>query len=69
MSMRLRRMLGGSVASLVIGLLTTALPGCGGGQETGPNGEVKVAPPLNPAPGVVPVEDEYKQQAPAKKGR
>jgi len=49
--------------------LTMGLTGCGGGQEVGPDGQVKVAPPLNPAPGVVPIEDESKQQAPAGKTR
>jgi len=49
---------------LVLATLVFALPGCGGGggQTTGASGETKIAPAVNPAPGTVPVEDEYKTQ-------
>jgi hypothetical protein len=46
-------------------LLVSALAqtGCGGGAApTGPNGEYKGIPATNPAPGTVPLEDEYKSQ-------
>jgi len=49
--------------------LTLGLNGCGGTQETNPDGSIKAAPVLNPAPGVVPIEEEYKQQSPAGKAK
>jgi len=36
---------------LVLSACLPTVPGCGGGQETGPNGEVKAVAPVNPAPG------------------
>jgi hypothetical protein len=46
------------------------LPGCGSGaQETGPGGEVKITPVVNPAPGAVPIEEEYKKMDPAGQAR
>jgi hypothetical protein len=66
--MSTRRIFGVSGVLMVLSALTMGLPGCGGGaQETGPTGEVKLAPVTNPAPGVVPVDEEYKQQTPAAK--
>jgi hypothetical protein len=50
--------------------LATALPGCGGGGGSGEvssTGEVKIAPPTNPKPDAVPVQDEYKNLSPAGK--
>jgi hypothetical protein len=64
MSMRRVGVLVLSGALPVLATLMLALPGCGGGggQTTGASGETKIAPPVNPAPGSVPVEDEYKTQ-------
>lgn len=67
--MSTRRMMGLAGVLLALGALAMALPGCGDTQETGPDGQVKVAPVVNPAPGVVPIEDEYKQQALAPKAK
>ena len=67
--MTTHRTVGLAGSLLASSLLTTSLAGCGGGQEVGPDGQVKVAPVLNPAPGVVPIEDEYKQQPPAGKAK
>jgi hypothetical protein len=51
--------------------LAAALPGCGGGgaQETLSTGEVKIAPTVNPKPGAVPVQEEYKNMDPSGKAR
>ena len=68
MSTRRTIALSGVLLILSLGTLTMGLAGCGG-QEVGPDGQVKVAPVLNPAPGVVPIEDEYKQQPPTGKTR
>lgn len=53
--MTLRRLINGLGALLVLGVLVMALPGCGeGGASTpGPSEEVKVVPPVNPAPGAL----------------
>ena len=40
------------VMCLVVGLLTVALPGCGGdSQPTGADGQVEIVPPTNLPPG------------------
>jgi hypothetical protein len=62
-----RRMILWSGALLALGVPSMALPGCGGGQGTGPGGEVKIEPPVNPAPGVVPIEEESSPTNPALK--
>jgi len=65
--MLIRRAIGVSGVLMVMGALVIALPGCGGGaQETGPTGEVKLAPVTNPAPGVVPLDQETADQSPPK---
>ena len=52
------RMIAVSSVVPLVAALTMALPGCGGGQETNPDGSVKEAPTVNPAPGVVPLDQE-----------
>jgi len=51
-----------------MGILAMALPGCGGeGGTVGPSGgDVKVAPVVNPAPGVVPIDQEKPEHNKAK---
>jgi len=49
--MAMRRLICISSTLLILSALGLSVPGCGGGQETNPDGSVKVAPPLNPAPG------------------
>jgi len=49
------------LSGILVGMATLvmALPGCGeggGGAKSG--GDVKVAPVVNPAPGVVPIDQE-----------
>ncbi len=61
--MSTRRMLGFTGVLLFMSALAMALPGCGGGPAPSPDGTVKDAPVLNPAPGVVPLDKE-----PIKKG-
>jgi hypothetical protein len=61
-----RRMILFSGALLALGAPSMALPGCGGG-ESGTGGDVKVAPVVNPAPGVVPLEEESSPTNPALK--
>jgi hypothetical protein len=56
--MSLRRMIGVSGVLLAVGALSIIVPGCGGSQETGPDGVVKAIPPVNPAPGAVPSDKE-----------
>jgi hypothetical protein len=64
-----RRILGGSGVLLVVIALSMSLAGCGdgGAHETKSTGEVKIVDPVNPKPGYIPAEDEYKQQTPAAK--
>jgi hypothetical protein len=63
--MTTRRMIWFSVTFLGVTGLAMALSGCGeGAKETLPTGEVKIAPPDNPKPGVGPVSEEYKNMAP-----
>jgi len=51
--MSIGRMMGFSGVLMLLSSLVLVVPGCGGGaQETGPTGEVKLAPVTNPAPGV-----------------
>lgn len=50
----LRWLLGGAGALLFVGLLSAGLSGCGeSAPSSGSVGEVKVAPPVNPAPGAM----------------
>ena len=52
--MLMRQLLSVSSAMLVMGALSMALPGCGGGEpETNPDGTVKDVPIVNPAPGAL----------------
>jgi hypothetical protein len=60
--MLIRRMICSSGVLMFMIALAMAVPGCGGGggQTTGPGGEVKIEPPVNAKPGVGSVQDEYK---------
>jgi len=60
------RMIAVSSVVPLVAALAMALPGCGG-QETNPDGSVKVAPVVNPAPGVVPLDQESPQMDTEKK--
>jgi len=49
MSKQLMVVIPGSL--LILSALTLALPGCGGGQGSNPDGTTKAVAPVNPAPG------------------
>ncbi len=62
------RMIDVSSVVPLVAAVAMALPGCGcGGQETNPDGSVKEAPVVNPAPGVVPLDQESPQMDTEKK--
>jgi hypothetical protein len=66
-----RRSIRISGALMIMGALAIALPGCGdsNAHQTNANGEVKIVDPVNPKPGYIPAQDEYKQMAPAGKSK
>jgi len=59
-----QRLIGSLGVLAVTGALALALPGCGGGASTtGPNTQgTQITPPVNPAPGTLPIEEAYKSQ-------
>jgi hypothetical protein len=67
--MIMRRTLWFSVATLGLGGLAMALPGCGGGgsQEVSSTGEVKIVQPPDASKDSPPVQEEYKNLSPAGK--
>jgi hypothetical protein len=65
--MAMLRLCGGPrlVLVLVAGALLLALTGCGGGAgKVGPLDKTEVAPVVNPAPGVVPLDKEAVKPGP-----
>jgi len=48
-----RQIVGLSGVFLTSGALSFVLSGCGGGQETNPDGTVKAIPIVNPTPGAM----------------
>lgn len=63
--MSTRRMMGISGVLVIVSALAIALPGCGGEPAaTGPAGEPKLAPVVNPAPGAA--QPETTQTTPPK---
>ena len=65
--MFVRPLIGFAGVLLALGALSMALPGCGGGQTTGTGANVQNAPPVNPAPGAVPIDQESSPTNPALK--
>jgi hypothetical protein len=65
-----RRGLFGAAAGVLLSCgLVPALSGCGGADTTtGPVEDVKAIAPVNPAPGTVPIDEEYKSMQKGKKG-
>ncbi|CAN5730460.1 hypothetical protein BH23PLA1_BH23PLA1_22000 [soil metagenome] len=61
--MSMRSLIRFSGSLMVLGALFLVLPGCGdGGQTVGADGEVEIAPPLNPAPGALESEENFDER-------
>lgn len=55
-----RNLLRLSGALMVLGALLVVLPGCGDdGQQVGADGQVEIAPPLNPSPEALEPEEDF----------